>query len=107
MPKKSPTKTSTEIQLTKEVKSLTKEVKKLKDLEFVRILKHPWKFLWLAFLKGLMVGFGSVLGATVLVAVFIYIISKVSFVPVIGDFVEDIIEEIGVSQEQLSETNEG
>jgi hypothetical protein len=86
--------TETELQLVKEVKELSKEVRKLKNLEFVHILKRPWKFLWMAFLKGLMVGFGSVLGASVLVAIFIYIIAQIQVVPFLGDFVQDIVEEV-------------
>ena len=50
--------------------------------------------MWMSFLKGLMVGFGSILGASVLVAVFIYGIAQISFVPVIGGFVEDVIDEV-------------
>lgn len=86
--------TKLELELSKEVKELTKEINNLKDLEFVKILKHPWRMMGLSFLKGIMVGFGSVLGATVLVAFFIFILSKISLVPVVGDFVQDIIQEI-------------
>jgi Domain of unknown function (DUF5665) len=86
--------TKTEITLVKEVKELTKEVKSLKKLEFVKVLKHPWKYMWLSFLHGLMVGFGWVIGASVLVAMLIYILAQIQFVPYIGDFVTDIIDEV-------------
>lgn len=86
--------TKLELELSKEVKDLTKEITKLKDLEFIQILKHPWRLMGLSLLKGIMVGFGSVLGATVLVALFVYLLSQISLVPVIGDFVKDIIQEI-------------
>lgn len=109
-PKKTTTKT--EDQLTKELIELTKEVKKLKNLEFMKIFKHPFKFMWFSLLKGLMVGFGSVLGATVLVALFVYIIAQISFVPIIGDFIENVIVEVTEStgieeqpQEQPHEQN--
>ncbi len=86
--------TKAEITLVKEVKELTKEVKRLKKLEFVKVLKHPWKYMWLSFLHGLMVGFGWVIGASVLVALLIYILAQIQFVPYIGDFVTDIIDEV-------------
>lgn len=89
-----------EKELTKEVKALTKEVEKLKDLEFMRVFHHPAKFMWFSFLKGMMVGLGSVLGATVLVALLLFILSKISLVPVVGDFVKDIMQEIEISQEK-------
>ncbi len=83
-----------EKELAKEIKTLTKEVKKLKDLEFLRVFKHPWKFLWFSFLKGLMVGFGSILGASVLVGFFVYLLAQISFIPILGDFIEDIILQV-------------
>lgn len=96
MPAKADAKT--QLELTKELRKLTKEVKKLKELEFVRVLKHPVKFLVLAFLKGIMVGFGSVLGASVVVGIFVYIMAQISFVPILGDFVEEMIGYVNVSQ---------
>jgi len=97
MPTKTSKKTTAaklELELSKEVKELTKEITKLKRLEFIQILKHPWRLMGLSLLKGVMVGFGSVLGATVLVALVVYILSQISLVPVVGDFVKDIIQEI-------------
>lgn len=85
-----------ELQLAKEVRELTKEVNKLKDLEFIRVFKHPWKFMWFSFLKGLMVGFGTVLGASVLVGLFVYLLAQISFVPILGDFINDIMSQIQV-----------
>jgi len=84
----------TELQLAKEVNKLTKEVKNLKELEFVQILKKPFRLMWLSLLKGIMVGFGTVIGATVVVAFFIYLIGQISLVPILGDFIQDIINRV-------------
>lgn len=84
----------TEARLTKSVRELTREIGRLKQLEFMQVFKNPFKFMWFSFLKGLMIGFGSVLGASVLVGVFVYLISQISFVPILGDFVEDIITQV-------------
>jgi len=92
------TKLKAEIQLAKEMKELTKELQKLKDQEFLQVFKRPVKFLWFSFLKGLMVGFGSVLGASILVALFVYLVAQISLVPIVGDFVEDIMSQIQISQ---------
>ena len=89
-------KLNAEKELAKEVKDLTKEVRKLKNLEFLRVFKHPWKFLWFSFLKGLMIGFGSILGASVLVGMFVYLLAQISFIPILGDFIEDIILQIEI-----------
>lgn len=92
---------SATIELTKQVKELTKEIGKLKSMEFIQVFKHPWKFLWFSFLKGLMVGFGSVLGASVLVGLFIFLLGQISFVPYLGDFVEDIISQVQINSENI------
>ena len=54
------------------------------------------KFLWFSFLKGLMIGFGSILGASVLVGLFVYLLAQISFIPILGDFIEDIILQIEI-----------
>lgn len=92
-------------QLTREVTSLTQEVQKLKDMELIQIFKHPLKFLWFSFLKGVMVGFGSVLGASLVVGIFLYLLAQISLVPVIGDFVQKVINQIqpGTEEQQNSE----
>jgi len=48
----------------------------------------------LSFLHGLMVGFGWVIGASVLVALLIYLLAQIQFVPYLGDFVTDVIDEV-------------
>lgn len=99
------TQSSTALLLTKEVASLTKEIAKLKDQDFIQVFAHPWKFIWYSFLKGLMVGFGSVLGASVLVALFIYMLAQIRLVPVLGDFVQDVIDQIQIKQEIQTENS--
>lgn len=85
--------------LATQVNELTKEIGKLKNQEFMQVFARPWKFIWFSFLKGLMIGFGSVLGASVLVAVFIYVLAQIRLVPVLGDFVQDVIDQIQIKQE--------
>ena len=87
-------KLKSEIELAKEVKILAKEVNKLKDLEFMKVFSNPLRFMWFSLLKGMMVGLGTVLGASVLVALLVFILSKVSLVPVVGDFVKEILNQI-------------
>lgn len=85
---------SIELELAKEVHALTKEVNRMEQMELIKIFKHPWKFMWFSLLKGIMVGFGSVLGATIFISIFVYVLAQMSFVPVIGDFVKDVMNQI-------------
>jgi hypothetical protein len=89
---------SAERELIKEVKELAVEVRKLKNLEFVKILKHPGKFMFFSFLKGTMVGLGSILGASFVLGILIFILGQISFVPIAGEFVKDILGQIGKTQ---------
>lgn len=91
-----------ELELTKEVNQLAKQVQKLQNTELIKIYKHPGKLIWYSFLKGIMVGLGSVVGATVVVAILIYLLSKISFVPVIGDFVNEIVGQLEISQTETT-----
>lgn len=85
---------SLELELAKEIRLLSKEIQRMKDMEVIQIFKNKWKFLGYSFLKGIMVGFGSVLGATVFLSIFIYILTEISAIPILGDFVKDIIQQI-------------
>lgn len=82
------------VNLAQDVKELTKEIQKLKNSEFLKVFAHPWKFMGFSLMKGMMVGLGSIIGATVLVGLLIYLLSKISLVPIIGDFVKDIMNQI-------------
>ena len=39
--------------LTKELRKLSKEIDHLKELEFIKVLKSPWRMMWFAFWKGM------------------------------------------------------
>lgn len=81
-------------ELTKEVQKLAKVIRHLQSEKPFDIMKNPGKFMWYALLKGLMLGFGSVLGGTVLVAVALFLLSKIEFIPILGEFIQKIITQI-------------
>lgn len=93
------------VSLAKEVKNLAVEIGKLKKMDFMQVFNHPVKFLWYSFLKGLMVGLGSVLGASVLVAIVIYLLAQVRLVPILGDLVQGVINQIQSEQPINSQKN--
>lgn len=53
-------------------------------------LNHPP--LWRYFLQGLLTGLGTIIGATVLLAISIAILRNFITVPVVGEWISDIIE---------------
>ncbi len=52
------------------------------------------KLLFYQFLKGIVFGLGSVLGATIVVSILVYLLSQIEFIPIIGEWVKHISEEI-------------
>lgn len=86
--------TRLEKELALEMKELAIEMRKLKSMEFVKFYKKPWKFVWYSFIKGVMVGLGTVLGASVLVAIVLYLFAQFSHVPLIGKFFQGLANQI-------------
>lgn len=83
-----------EIELAREIAVLSKEIRRMKDMEVIQIFKQPWRFMGFCLLKGILIGFGSVLGATIFLSLFVYLLAQISLVPIVGDFVKDVIETI-------------
>lgn len=96
---------SLELELAKEIKLLSKEIARMKEMEVIQIFKNKWKFLGMSLLKGIMVGFGSVLGATIFIYIFVYLLAQLSVIPVIGDLVKDVITEVNHTRDVGSNTD--
>ena len=43
------------------------------------------------FIRGLAFGLGSVLGATVLVSILVYFLAQIDFIPIIGEWAQEIL----------------
>lgn len=78
--------------LAKSLDGLTVQVGNLVYTHANSADNKPMKAAIISVIKGAAFGFGSILGATVIVALFIFILSKIQLVPVIGDFVKNLLE---------------
>jgi hypothetical protein len=79
-----------------EIAALRKEVERLNAHRFVAILNHPWKGIGFQFLRGIAFGLGSVIGATLVVSALGFALSTVNFVPILGDWANEIAKQIEV-----------
>lgn len=84
-------------------KSLSQKIlgqPKSSDLtDFLEYLKNPWKIFWANFLAGLARGFGFILGATVVVSLFVYIvITLLVQLPIVGDTIQWASDSANISQ---------
>ena len=77
-----------------EIKKLSEAIKSLNNNNIFKIYNSTKKILLISFLKGLASGLGWIIGATILVSLLTYILSQIEFIPILGEIVSQLIEEI-------------
>ena len=77
-----------------EIRKLSEAIKSLNNNNIFKIYNSTKKILFISFLKGLASGLGWIIGATILVSLLTYILSQIEFIPILGDIVSQLIEEI-------------
>ena len=77
-----------------EIKKLSEAIKSLNNNNIFKIYNSTKKILIISFLKGLASGLGWIIGATILVSLLTYMLSQIEFIPILGDIVSELIEEI-------------
>jgi len=77
-----------------DIQALTEEVRKLNEHRFVRVQNSLWRLILFQLVRGLAFGLGTVLGATVLVSLIAWWASQFSFVPILGDWLLQIVEQM-------------
>lgn len=77
-----------------DIKKLNAELEKLNAHRFIKVHNSVPRLLAFQFARGLFFGLGSVLGATVVVSILVYLLSTIDFIPVLGDWAQQLIEQI-------------
>ena len=77
-----------------DIKKLIEAIKSLNNNNLFKIYNSTKKILFVSFLKGLASGLGWIIGATILVSLLTYILSQIEFIPILGDIVSQLIQEI-------------
>jgi len=85
--------------LAREVRALRDEVHLLNSHRFVRIHNNLPRFLALNFARGLAVGLGTLLGATLLLSLIVWALSQIEFLPIIGDWAAQISEQMNEARQ--------
>lgn len=80
--------------LETETRALRGELARLNSQPYFQRQNSFWRMVSWNFARGLSFGLGSVIGATILVAVLVKLLSSIDFIPVIGDWATQIIEDI-------------
>ena len=61
---------------------------------FIRMHNSLTRLIWFNFMRGLAFGLGSVIGATVLVSVLVFLLREINFIPIIGEWATEILSVI-------------
>ncbi|MGB0845455.1 MAG: DUF5665 domain-containing protein [Thiolinea sp.] len=69
---------------------------------FVAYLSNPWRMMWVNFVAGVFRGLGAVIGASVVIAIMIWLLSLFVNIPLIGKYADRFGQEI---QNYIDETN--
>ncbi len=80
--------------LNTEISALRQEIADLNRHRFVRAHDSWMGLLAYNFLRGLAMGLGTVVGATILVSIAAYFLTRIDFVPIIGEWAARIAQEI-------------
>ena len=86
--------------LENKIENLAHQMEKTKLEEYVGLLGHPWRLLWVNFISGVAKGVGIVIGFAIFGAIIIMMLQKLVplNIPVIGEFIAQIVE---IVQKQL------
>lgn len=77
-----------------EIRALRTEVARLNNHRFVRIHNSMLRLVSFQFLRGLAFGFGTAVGASLLVTFVAYALSNIDFLPLIGEWAAEIARQI-------------
>ena len=80
--------------LKKKIDELALALEKLKLAEYMKHLNNTKRLIWKSFLGGIARGLGIAVGFTLLGAVVLYILQQsfINNLPLIGDFIADIVK---------------
>lgn len=87
-------------ELIEKVEDISLTLEKTKIAEYVDLMENKWRLLYINFVAGLARGFGMAVGFTLLGALAVYGLNRIIELnlPVIGDFIADIVK---IVQENL------
>ena len=89
--------------LQKQIKELSDHLESMRIAEYINLLQKPLRIIYLNFLGGVARGLGIVVGATIIFAILIDILSRliVLNLPVIGDLIVEIMRIVEAKQGKL------
>ncbi|PWQ99911.1 DUF5665 domain-containing protein [Leucothrix pacifica] len=57
---------------------------------FVLYVSSPWRVVWVNFIAGIFRGLGTIIGASIVIAIIIWLLSLFTKVPLVGEYAQDV-----------------
>ena len=80
--------------LTEELRAIRIELARLNAHRFVRQMNSPARMMGATFARGMALGLGTVVGATIVVSVVGYLLAQIDYIPILGQWAARLAEEI-------------
>lgn len=78
--KRSTSRSTSDDRVLRELRDLKRQVRRLRNVEKYSLLEHPGRLLSMQFVLGVVRGLGSVFGATIVVAIAAYFLTRLPFI---------------------------
>ena len=78
--------------LVHEARAMRGALEQLRQHRLLTTYDSTPRLLSLMFLKGIAFGLGSVVGATIVVSILVYLLGQIEFIPIVGEWVRAILD---------------
>ena len=78
--------------IEEKINKISENLEKARIAEYGEIMNNPKRLIYHNFLYGLARGLGTAIGLTVLAAVLLYILRQIVDLPLIGEYIADLLD---------------
>ena len=57
---------------------------------FIQYVSSPWRIIWVNFIAGIFRGLGALIGASIVLALLFWVLSKLVNVPLVGEYAKEV-----------------
>ena len=57
---------------------------------FIQYVSSPWRIIWVNFIAGVFRGLGALIGASIVLALLVWVLSKLVNVPLVGEYAKEV-----------------
>jgi len=74
--------------------------------DFIQYVSSPWRIVWVNFLAGIFRGLGALIGASIVLALIVWVLTQLVDVPLVGEYAKDIKESMASYIEDTNYNND-